>query len=490
MDPLDIYRRLQAADRRRAVPTTTMRHVHLSQRPLVVAAYHLAGELGAPLAMMWGTSPDPAAAGFLAVPEPRNREQRFAALERFGDALDAYLAPYQDLQTVPRVSRGTVVGTEQVCADAPQLVFPNTATAKWLCGVVGRFTRYLPTDGDDPVPETVRRTGQNLTFFGQQRQMPGSCIALAATDVLTGHYATGQLDGETENLTAVLGWVDPAEGLDGPAAAALAELTRPPAGPMSDPNWDADDLQRLIADYHDAADEPRRLRAVAALEAEAREQLQPAWLDTWRALDQVRHLPAARHVAYRWDGDRRAWARHAARVQAGAAFFRRVPDALQAARTLNRTEELTDDVAAQMALDDPAVMLRAVARGDAAAGVVHDVDPLARGINGNGRSVVRPLLTVDADLPFDRPAGTELHLADEPTVRAELLGAAQAPDGRQRLTFRIVAGALNAATRDKLPRPGQRVVLSQYGAGAFFPGTLPDQIPWTHRLPEPAGADA
>jgi hypothetical protein len=177
-------------------------------------------------------------------------------------------------------------------------------------------------------------------------------------------------------------------------------------------------------------------------------------------------------------------------MQDGVALFRRVPNALQAARTLNRTEELTDELAAQMALDDPAVMARAVARGDAAAGSVTAVDPVARAVNGNGRSVIRPLLTVDVDLPFDRSPGTELHLASDPSIKVELLRLGESPDGRQRLTFRVLAGALTVNTRGRLPALGQRVVLSQFGGGAYFPGTLPDQVPWTHRMPEPVGADA
>jgi hypothetical protein len=114
MDPFDTYQRLQALARRRAVPKTTRRHVHLSDRPFVVAAYHLAGEIGAPLAMIWGTSPDPARAGFLAVAEPRNRKERFAALDQFGQAVDAHVGPLMRRHTVQRVSRGRVVGTDKV----------------------------------------------------------------------------------------------------------------------------------------------------------------------------------------------------------------------------------------------------------------------------------------------------------------------------------------------------------------------------------------
>jgi hypothetical protein len=487
VDPLDTYQRLQAARLRRALPKTTMRHTHLSGTPFVVAGYHLAGELGAPLALMWGTTPDPDRAGFLAVPEPRNRQERFDALETFGHAVDVYLVPFMHYTTVPKVSRGRVVGTEDICEDAPQFVVPNAATASWLFGTVGRFTRYLPVDGDDPVPETVRRTGQNLTFLSQQRQMPGSAVALAATDLLNAHFTTGQLDGETQNLAAVLGWIDPDDRLDGPQSAALAETEKPPAGPLSDPRWDAGHLQHLIQRYHDAPDDRARAQAVAEIGRSARRQIQPGWTDTWRALGVVRDLPEAPHAAVRWGDDRRSWARHAVRMDTGNARFSRVPDPLQAARTLGRAEELTDGLVAQMSLDDPAVMAHAVARGDALSGVVVAVDAARRQINANGNSTCRPLVTVRTDVPFDRPAGTVLHLASDPGVTA-VVHATTNTAGAQHVSVVVTAGALTAATRHRLPAVGTRVILSPYGGGSFFPATLPSQIPWTHRMPEPAGA--
>ena len=96
----------------------------------------------------------------------------------------------------------------------------------------------------------------------------------------------------------------------------------------------------------------------------------------------------------------------------------------------------------------------------------------------------RPLVTIDAALPFDRPVGTLLHLASNPSVRVEL-----AVRDAQRLVFRVVAGALVASTRRLLPAVGDYVVLSDHDPGTFFPTTLPDETPWTHVMPEPAGAD-
>ena len=124
-----------------------------------------------------------------------------------------------------------------MCPDAPQLVVPNVATADWLGGIVGRFTRNLRTDGDAPAPPSVPLAGKHLSFFADP--LPGSSLVLAATDALTTHWQTGQLPSEDLNLAALLGWIDPPAGMDGRQAARAGE-TSPPAGPDSDPNWDAE----------------------------------------------------------------------------------------------------------------------------------------------------------------------------------------------------------------------------------------------------------
>lgn len=234
MTALRTHQTLQAAADRRAVATTTRRHVHLGSRPLVVVGYHLAGDPGAPLALVWGTARDQAP-HCMVVPEPRNRALRFEALDQFATELLAYLSRFEPLDDA---------GT---CVDAPQLVVPNAATAEWLGGIVGRFTRNLRTDGDAPPPASVPLAGKHLSFFGDL--LPGSSVVIAATDALTLHWQTGQLPSEDLNLAALLGWIDPPEGLDGPAAARLGEQA-PPAGPDSDPNWDAEVLAELIQSWH------------------------------------------------------------------------------------------------------------------------------------------------------------------------------------------------------------------------------------------------
>ena len=216
MNALRTHQTLQAAAERRAVPTTTRRHAHLSSRPLVVVGYHRAGAPGAPLALVWGTDRGETP-HCTVVPEPRNRALRFEALNEFATDLLPYLSQFEASD-----DGGT-------CVDAPQLVVPNAATAEWLGGIVGRFTRNLRTDGDAPPPASVPTAGKHLSFFGDLP--PGSSLVIAATEALTLHWQTGQLPSEDLNLAALLGWIAPPDGLDGPdgtnAGANRAAITAP-----------------------------------------------------------------------------------------------------------------------------------------------------------------------------------------------------------------------------------------------------------------------
>src|SRR5690606_6749742 len=70
--------RLEAVDTGRAQPAATVRHRHLSDRPLVFVPLITAGEAGAPLGALVGTDRD--APRLLVVPQPRDRDLRFGFL--------------------------------------------------------------------------------------------------------------------------------------------------------------------------------------------------------------------------------------------------------------------------------------------------------------------------------------------------------------------------------------------------------------------------
>ena len=461
MNALHTHQALLAAAERRAVAKTTRRHVHLSPRPLVLVGYHLAGDLGAPLALMWGTG-DEEEPRCVVVPEPRNRDLRFEALAEFALELLAYLSEFEG-----RDEAG-------MCLDAPQLVVPNTATAAWLSGIVGRFTRNLRTDGDAPAPPSVPLAGKHLSFFADP--MPGSSLVLAATEALTTHWQTGQLPSEDLNLAALLGWIDPPVGMDGPQAARAGEAS-PPAGPDSDPNWDAKILAELIQDWHAAGDEALRSDVRRELEGEIREQLTPAWADCWQALDRLGSLPAADHIASRWQLDRRSWTGHCDRLAAGRAYFRNIPTPVQDGNRLRMLEARTENFQREMAWDDPLVMAAVIASGEALAGRVVAVNRDRRTRNANGNNVCRPLVTIEPALEFARPAGTTLFLSTSPKVELEVLPS----DGSSLIRAEVFKGAIQNKTIGLLPAVGDQVVLSPYGEPEFYQRPKVEVIPWTHQ---------
>lgn len=472
MNAFDTYLKLEAFQAQRAVPRARFRHVHLSGRPFVIVGYHLAGDPGAPMALTFGSQHDNAVT--VIVPEPRNRALRFEKLAEFGDLLLRYLNQFDRTESV----RGRR-GWEDVCVDAPQIVLANPATANWLYDIVGRFTRSLPTTGDDPAPRSVVEAGKHLSFFGGMRRIAGSSLTMIATESLTGHYATGQLDGEDQNLEALLGWIEPGEHGSGSAAALVREL-RPPAGPISDPRWDADHLQQLIKNWHQADTPARRGRAEAVMRSQLAEQLSCGWNGCWDALDHLRCLPEAAHVAMRWASDRKQWTKHFARMITGEARFRNIPTPVHSARSLRISEDSVSRLESEMALDDPLILARLAASGEALAGHVVRVDP-TNTEPGPSRAVRRPLVDIVPSIRFLRPPGSVLALVRTPGVRAEVQHVL--PDGTVRL--KVVAGANQSGTVGRLPAAGQRVEFAPHVEFYPSPG-LPDEVPWTHRLPEEA----
>lgn len=469
MNALQTYQSLLAARDKRAVPKTSRRHVHLSDQPLVLVGYHLAGDPGAPLALVWGTNPAERPR-CVVVPEPRNRGLRFEALGDFATDLLDYLSHFED-----RDESG-------MCLDAPQLVVPNSGTQAWLGGIVGRFTRNVRTDGDSPAPVSVPLAGKHLSFLADP--MPGRSLVLSATDALCMHWQTGQLPSEDLNLAALLGWIEPPADSDGPRAARVGEES-PPAGPDSDPHWDARVLEALVQDWHAAEDDAWRARVRGELESEIREQLSLAWSDCWRTLDCLAALPVAEHVSSRWDADRREWTRHCDRIAEGRAYFRNIPTPLQDATRLRILEDRTEDLHHEMAWDDSLVMAAAVASGEALAGRVVATEPERRTRNRNGNTVRRPLITIEPAIEFDRPAGTALFLSNNPGVMLEVEPA----EAGGLMRAEVLKGANQTRTIGLLPGPGDDIVLSPFGQRDLYPRTRIDEIPWTHDMPLDDGSE-
>ncbi|MET9396519.1 hypothetical protein [Kitasatospora sp. NPDC002965] len=535
MSLLTTLARLEAVRSGRAEPLATVRHRHLSDRPMVVVPLTAAGEAGAPLAVLLGTDRDAPRLHF--VPQPLNRTLRFDFLAELAADLLPYLESFgDDVEQIEGSEKDPETGEKtqvfrELCADAPQVIVPNTGGIRHLA-LLGRSTRFRRTAEDDepgpyPAPARVPLLGRWLTQLTDRAMVPGSSLLLPMTGLLARHWATGQSHLEDQHLAALLAWHAPPAGLTGAEAAERAETARdpegrllhPPAGPATDPAFDAKVLAPAITRYDaavaalaalaaltdgagTAADPAAAERAreavrvsVDRLRAVHADQLLPTWHDVWHGLDLLRALPPGGHLAERWTGDRWSYTGHRDRLAAGEPPQPRVDDAVTAARKLAQREREQTRLDVQEALDDPLAMAEHRLAGEAFTGVVTEVVP---DYDTSGRSPKpRPLVTVRTD---DRPhadLGRDAHRvwgSPDP-------GSGSAPAGQKTQKAQIAAVDRTAGTitvrvlsgmgRKKepepgsLPEPGERVTFTLFELTARQAAPLPepDDTPWTHGGP-------
>ncbi|SDY69517.1 hypothetical protein SAMN05444365_103155 [Micromonospora pattaloongensis] len=486
MSTLTALARAQALATGAAQPIATVRHLHLADRPLVFVPLTMAGEANAPLAALVGA--DPEHPRLLIVPQPRNRDQRFA----FAAALAAELLPYVDglrgvAEAVP-IDRGRDVRHRYV--DAPQLLVPNAAGISFV-RLFGRSTRFRRTDGDYPVHPSVPLLGRWLTFLADRAEHPGSSTLLAMTDALTLHWATGQSAMEDQNLAALLGWISPPPGVSGVVAAAEAEdpAIWPPAGPVTDPGFDNERLAPAIAAYEAALDdEGARLLAYAELERLLRGQLQPTWELMWRGVALLRALPPGARVEPRWAADRDAFTDYANYVESEESYPQpRRDGAVAAAQRLDRLERAQASYAAQRAYDDPLVMAGHRLTGEAFAGVVTMAKPDRVDDTGK-RPVLRPRIMVLTSDPVLMAPGAALYSPARPSQKGTVVFVTPAPDGAKTEVVLELSGGMGRSLTPppgSVPEVGERITyttLSEaYRPGASFPAR--EETPWTHGGP-------
>ncbi|MCQ9183834.1 hypothetical protein KMT30_33295 [Streptomyces sp. IBSBF 2953] len=523
--------RLEAVATGRAQPTATVRHRRLSERPLVLVPLTTAGEAGAPLGALVGTDRD--APRLLVVPQPRDRDLRFAFLAELADIVLPYIDSYADAveaaernETDPETGKRVKVEVE-LCADAPQLIVPSRTGVDHV-RLLGRSMRFRRTAEQDPqtpypAPPRVPMLGRWLTHFGERSRVPGSSLLQAATDLLGRHWATGQSSLEDQHLGALLAWIDPPAGETGAQAALRAELERdaggqllcPPAGPATDPAFDNrllapaieryDRARTALAAAEDGLEADDRLGALTAAEGEIRalvsSRMLPTWDAVWRALDLLRSLPEGAHVEERWTRDRWSFTGHRDRVVAGEPPQPRRDDAVTAANKLATREREQARLEAQEALDDPLVMAARRLAGEAFAGEVVDV---VMAYGEGKRPSPRPLVTVRTeDLPY---------LAERAKVYRSLGGKPQAAEfvrwdagdraegghdgdadgghdagGEGLLVLRIVdrMGRGKEPEAGSVPEKGDRLCFTLFEheqrGGAKLPD--PEETPWTHGGP-------
>jgi hypothetical protein len=509
--------RLEAVSTGRARPAATVRHRHLADRPLVFVPLTTAGEAGAPLGALVGTDRD--APRLLVVPQPRDRDLRFAFLADLADVVLPYIDTYADAveaaertETDPETGKRVKVEVD-LCEDAPQLIVPSRPGIDFV-RLLGRSMRFRRTaeqepEAPHPAPPRVPLLGRWLTHFGERARVPGSSLLLAMTDVLGRHWATGQSTLEDQHLGALLAWIDPPEGSTGARAALRAELERdargqlacPPAGPATDPAFDNkllapaieryDRARTALAAAEDGLEADDRLGDLTAAEREIRALVEsvtrPAWDAVWRGLDLLRELPEGAHVEERWTRDRWSFTGHRDRVLAGEPPQPRRDDAVTAANKLATREREQGRLEAQEALDDPLVMAGRRLSGEAFAGEVTDV---VMAYSEGKRPSPRPLVTVRTD---DRP-----HLAERAKVFRSLGGKPQAAefvgyeDDGALVVLRIVdkMGRGKAPEAGSVPEKGDRVCFTLFEHEQRGGAKLPDaeETPWTHGGPPGEGA--
>ena len=174
---------------------------------MVFIPLKLAGEAAAPLAGHGGhRPPDPR---LLVVPQPRNRDLRFAFAADLAEVFLPYIEGFE--KTTETVERKTGEPYERCSGRAadPRAEPPGVS----FTGMLGRSTRFRRADGPYPVHPSVPLLGRWLTYFADRAEQPGSSLLLAPTEALGRHWATGQSGLEDANLAALLGWIDPPAGM-------------------------------------------------------------------------------------------------------------------------------------------------------------------------------------------------------------------------------------------------------------------------------------
>ncbi|MER5520350.1 hypothetical protein [Streptomyces sp. NPDC002763] len=503
--------RLEAVSTGTAQPAATVRHRHLSGHPLVFVPLTTSGEAGAPLGALVGTDRD--APRLLVVPQPRDRDLRFAFLAELADVVLPYLDSYagsveaaERTETDPETGKRVKVEVE-LCADAPQLIVPGRTGIEYV-RLLGRSMRFRRTAEQDPeapypAPPRVPLLGRWLTHFGERARVPGSSLLLAMTDLLSRHWATGQSGVEDQHLGALLAWISPPDGSTGAAAARVAELARdgdgqllcPPAGPATDPAFDNkllapaferyDRARTALAGAEDGLQADARLAILTAAEQEIRDlvasRTRPTWDAVWRGLDLLHRLPEGARVEERWTRDRWSFTGHRDRVLAGEPPQPRRDDAVTAANKLATREREQARLDAQEALDDPLVMAGRRLTGEAFAGEVLDV---VMAYSEGKRPSPRPLVTLRTE---DRP-----HLGERAKAYRSLGGKPQSMEfvGHEAegvLVLRVLdkMGRGKEPETGSVPEKGDLLTFTLFEheqrGGAKLPD--PEATPWTHGGP-------
>ena len=483
MSLVSMLARLEAMESSRAVLLTAFRHRHLSDRPLVIVPLTMAGEAGAPMAAMLGTSRT--RPQLLVVSQPRNRDQRFAFAAELGRIVMDYVDSCRSQRRSAAGTRGTA---RSRYTNAPQMLVPNRSGIKALSNL-GRMCRFRSTTGPYPVSPAVPQLGAWLTFFADHAEQAGTAMLLPVTDLLSEHWATGQSMLENQNLPSLLAWIDPPDGLTVAQAVRDAENPTlcPPAGPATDPGFDIAVLEPAIK-AHSKARAAGDAQALARAEASLRDalagQLEPTWNTMWRAIALLRAVPQAPRTASRFERDCAAFTDFSDYLDEGGLPQPKRDSPIAAARRLSRLERALADFESDLAFDDPYVLADRRSIGEAFAGPVIDAQTDRVATTEKGRRVPRPRITVRTEDPVRLADETQLTSPSMPAGHKAVIVSTK-PDGDASLVLLEVTGGMGRARKPKpgtVPAPGQHIAYLPDPGWRPTP-QFPDRnsTPWTHR---------
>jgi hypothetical protein len=478
--------RLEAASTGQAQPLSRVRHRHLSAQPLVLIPLALADDPATPVAAMAGTSRT--APRLLVVPQPRDRQLRLRFLDGLARVVLDYIAAWQVTTEVLPATRTRE--ERRRYADAPQVLVPNRAARDYL-GLLGRATRFQPTDGPYAVDPSVPVLGRWLTFLADRAEYPGPALLADLTTLLAAQWATGQSPLEDAHLAAQLAWIDPPAGMTGLQAALAAEdpLRCPPAGPATDPGFDRAILEPLVRN-HDRAlrdrDEPAAARAAAEITEAVQGQLDPTWQSAWDGVALLNALGETAGAGRRWADDRDSFTRFSSYLADGGLPQPRRDHAVNVAAWLDRLERAQAAYDAQRALEDPFLLAELRTAGEAFGGTVVCAEPARTTASAAGRRILRPRFTVRTpDLVRVEP-GRLLICPARPAQRVQITELAR--DGEDTAT--VVLEVTHGMGTPGKPRAGAVPAIGEQVTYTLDPGYFaqrefppPSQTPWTHGGP-------
>ncbi|MGW3424096.1 hypothetical protein [Streptomyces phaeochromogenes] len=475
--------KMRAAATGNALRASRLRHLHLSDQPLMLLALTRTGPAARPLAVMLGT--DPHSPQLFVAPPSGSTTSMLAAL---ADAVTVYIdACQRHSEQLPATSGKPA---RRRYTDAPQILVPNPQTVQYLKSL-GDDLRFRRVDDQSLGSRAVQRLGHWLTYLTDRADLPGSAALIPMTSFLGMHWISGQSPLEDEDLATLLAWIDPPRhAASGRDAAHTAEdpATHRPAGPATDAAFDNDHLAPLFDAYANARRQAlaqKQTRTLHELDRLLATYMQPTWDLMWQAYALLQALPEAKGAARRWDHERTAFTAECLHLAQDGRPRPARDQAVAAAVHLAHMELAAATFAAERAADDPFARAELRTTGEAFGGTVTTIDPEHTLSGPSGRGQWRPRLTVSTPDPVLMEPGQLLACHTHRNARYKICEVTPA-DGDTLVELEITAGMGTMARPNHavLPEAGAFLVFT-IAPGHYRMPEFParDQTPWTHGGP-------